>query len=94
MIAATANVIAACVALAAFAVAVVAGLFGGSDSAAILLRALLSMLVCYPIGLAIGGICQRVLVEHVREQALQASDDIGAEQSAQSAEVGEVEGDV
>ena len=94
MIAVTANVIAACVALAAFTVAVVAGLFCGNDSAAILLRALLAMLVCYPIGLAIGGICQRVLAEHVREQALQANDDTGNEQSAQSAEVGKVEGDV
>ena len=94
MIAITANVIAACVALAAFSVAVVAGLFGGNDSAAILLRALLAMLFCYPVGLAIGGICQRVVADHVREQALQASDEAGAEQSAQSAEVGEVEGDV
>lgn len=94
MIAATANVIAACVALAAFAVAVVAGLYGGSEAAAILMRALLSMLVCYPVGLAIGGICQRVLADHLREQALQASDDAGAEQGAHSGQAGEVEVDV
>ena len=99
MNAVTSNVIAACVALAAFAVAVVAGLFSGNDAAAVLLRALLAMLVCYPVGMLIGIVCQRVIADHLRaldaaQAALEASDDGGAEQIVQSAEESEVEGHV
>ena len=69
--------IAGCFALAAFSVAVVAGLAGGNTATAILVRALIAMIVCYPLGMLVG-----VLIRHVIDQHL-------AEQSAESAERGE-----
>ncbi len=40
------NVLAGCFAMAAFAVAILAGLAGGNSPASILLRALIAMIVC------------------------------------------------
>ena len=45
-------------ALAAFAVAIVAGLASGNPAASVLLRALIAMLICYPVGLAVGFVAQ------------------------------------
>ncbi len=59
------KVIAGCFALAAFAVAVLAGLAGGNSAVSILIRALIAMMGCYPIGLMIGMICQRVMTDHI-----------------------------
>ncbi|MHC4446518.1 MAG: hypothetical protein ACYSXF_01745 [Planctomycetota bacterium] len=58
-------VIAACVALAAFAVATLAGLATGNSAASILFRALIAMLACYPVGLLVGMACQRVIAEQL-----------------------------
>ncbi len=58
-------VIGACVALAAFVVAILAGLASGNSAASILLRALIAMLVCYPVGLLVGMACQRVIWEQL-----------------------------
>ncbi len=58
-------VIAACVALAAFAVATLAGLASGNSAASILFRALIAMLACYPVGLLVGMACQRVISEQL-----------------------------
>lgn len=55
--------IAGCLALAAFAVAVVAGLAGGNDASSILMRSLMAMVLCYPLGLIVGLICERVVDE-------------------------------
>ncbi len=60
------NVIAACFALAAFTVAVVAGMAGGNPAMSVLVRALIAMIGCYPIGLIIGLICARVMADHVQ----------------------------
>ncbi len=60
------NVIAACFALAAFAVAVVAGIAGGNPATSILVRALIAMIGCYPAGLIIGLICARVMTDHIQ----------------------------
>lgn len=60
------NVIAGSFALAAFAVAVVAGMAGGNSATSILVRALIAMIGCYPIGLIIGLICARVMADHVQ----------------------------
>ena len=62
------KVIAGCFALAAFAVAVLAGLAGGNSAVSILTRALIAMIGCYPIGLMIGVICQRVMTDHIEAQ--------------------------
>ena len=63
---AASRAVAGCFALAAFAVAVVAGLAGGNTTASILVRALIAMAVCYPVGLIIGLMCQRVVEEHAK----------------------------
>ena len=49
-------------ALAAFAVAIVAGLASGNPAASVLLRALLAMLICYPVGMTVGLIAQRIVL--------------------------------
>lgn len=60
------KVIAGCFAMAAFAVAVLAGLAGGNSAVSILIRALIALICCYPIGLMIGMICQRVMTDHIQ----------------------------
>jgi hypothetical protein len=60
-----ATTIAACFALAAFAVAVVAGLASGNPAASVLGRAIAAMVICYPVGLAIGYVAQRIIGEHI-----------------------------
>jgi tetrahydromethanopterin S-methyltransferase subunit C len=57
--------IASVFALAAFAVAIVAGLASGNPTSSILLRAIIAMLACYPVGLVVGHITQRVIQDHV-----------------------------
>lgn len=52
-------------ALAAFAVAVISGLAGAVEPTAILLRAIVSLLACYPIGFLLGGVALRLANEHI-----------------------------
>jgi hypothetical protein len=59
------KVIAGSFALAAFAVAVLSGLFSDNPASAVLGRALASMAVCYPVGLMVGILCERVVTAHV-----------------------------
>lgn len=59
------KVIAACFALAAFAVAILAGLSANAAPAQVLWRAVVAMFVCYPVGLIAGVICHRVVEAHV-----------------------------
>jgi hypothetical protein len=54
--------------MAAFAVAITAGLAAGNDAFSILLRATLAMIVCYPPGLLAGMLMQGVVREHVEAQ--------------------------
>ena len=68
MTATASKAIAGCFALAAFTVAVLAGLAGGNAAMSILGRALIAMIACYPVGLLIGVVCQHVVEQHVREQ--------------------------
>ena len=92
---AASRAVAGCFALAAFAVAVVAGLAGGNTTASILVRALIAMAVCYPVGLVIGLMCQRVVEEHARNQPIAGtvpetgSGGAPSEQSAESAKESE-----
>jgi hypothetical protein len=64
----TGRIIAACFALAAFSVAIVAGLASGNDAAQILLRAVLVLLVCHPVGLVAGMICESVIRSHAARE--------------------------
>jgi hypothetical protein len=57
--------IASVFALAAFAIAIVAGLASRNEAGAVLMRAILAMLACYPVGLALGHAAQRVIHDHV-----------------------------
>ena len=56
-----ASTIAGCFALGAFAVAIIAGLGSRNPAASVLTRALMALIFCYPIGLAVGLIAQRVV---------------------------------
>ena len=60
-----AQVIAACFGLAAFVVAIVAGAASGTATTQVLIRALIAMSICYPLGLAAGLICNRVVDDHL-----------------------------
>lgn len=64
------SVIAGCFALSAFAVAVSAGLVSDNPAAQVLGRAIMCMLVCYPVGLVIGMVCVRVISAHVKAYRL------------------------
>ena len=85
--------IAGCFALAAFTVAVLAGLAGGNTATSILLRALVAMVACYPLGLVIGVVCQHVIEQHAKTPAkteVGAGGDLSpAEQNAENAEEAE-----
>jgi hypothetical protein len=63
------SVIAGCFAMAAFAVAILAGLAGENETISILTRSLVAMFICYPLGLIVGMICERLVSEHVRSNA-------------------------
>ncbi len=88
------TVLAGCFAMAAFAVAILAGLAGGNSPASILLKALIAMIVCYPVGLMIGLAVQRVISDHLEAQQKAIDDEDEAkpaeasatEQSAETAE--------
>ena len=69
------HVLGACFAMAAFVVAVVAGLARENTPSAILLRAVLAMIVCYPVGMLVGMMCLRVLQEHVKAPQETVEDD-------------------
>ena len=67
------SAIAGCFALSAFAVAVVAGLAAQNPASSILVRALIAMIICYPVGLIIGLICQRLIFDHIEAHQKAAS---------------------
>jgi hypothetical protein len=60
-----AKVIACVFALAAFAVAIIAGLSAGNNAARVLGSALAAMLICHIMGLVIGAIGHLVVTEHL-----------------------------
>lgn len=76
----------ACFALTAFAVAILAGLFANNQADLILQRAIIAMILCYPIGLLFGAMCRRVVAEHA-----QAVTDSLAAHTAQTETLGDVE---
>ncbi len=60
-----ASTIAGCFALAAFAVAIVAGLAAGNPPHSVLWRAMVALVVCYPAGLAVGLVAQHIVDQHI-----------------------------
>jgi len=63
----SAGAIGALFALAAFVVAIVAGLYSHNSASTILVRSLLVMVGCYPVGLVIGLVSQWVIDAHVKQ---------------------------
>lgn len=51
-------------ALAAFSIALLGGLVAGNETMRVLVRALLALVACYPVGLAVGLVCQRIVADH------------------------------
>lgn len=64
------KVISACFALASFAVAILAGLASDNPASSVLARALMAMIICYPVGLVVGMICERLIVAHIEAHQL------------------------
>ena len=62
-----AKVIASVFALAAFAVAIIAGLAAGNTPASVLGTAVVGMLVCHALGLVAGTVGERVVMEHIEQ---------------------------
>ena len=79
----TGRVIASCFALAAFAVSVLTGLAENIEAAQILLRAVIAMIVCFPVGAMVGVTCDSVIRSHL---SAKSSDVQGAAPAAPSVE--------
>jgi hypothetical protein len=81
------RLIAACFALSAFAVAIVSGLSSGNPAGEVLWRAFIAMTACYPLGLMIGMVCERVIIGHIEahERANPAPDSLSVDAAAHAA---------
>lgn len=66
------RLVATVMALAAFAVAVIAGLSAGNPATLVLGRALACMIVCQAVGTAVGSIGERVVREHLESRNVPA----------------------
>ncbi len=61
------NVVAGCLALTAFVIAITAGLVQDNPATTILARAVAVMIICYPVGLLAGFVCLRTLERNISE---------------------------
>lgn len=61
-----ANVVAGCLGLAAFAIALLAGLGSGAEADVVLLRAVVSMFVCFLVGYVVGLAGEHAMNEAAR----------------------------
>ena len=86
--------VAGCFAMAAFTVAVVAGLAGGNTAISILGRALVAMIICYGLGLLVGLVCRQVIQQHVRNPTDAQDEQEAAVRAGQSVESEEDADDV
>lgn len=57
--------IASCFALVSFAAAIVVGVGAGNTAQTIILRATCVLLVCWPIGFAVGSVAQWAIMDHI-----------------------------
>lgn len=82
------GVIAGCFSISAFIVAIMAGLLADLSAAQILLRSLITLMVCYPVGIIVGLACQHVIRTQVEahEQANPLREAPPREQAAESEE--------
>ena len=63
----TSRVIASCLGLSGFAIAVVAGLAAGNPGGRVLTVALVCMIACHLVGLATGLVGERVIEDYMRQ---------------------------
>ena len=63
------SVVAGVFALSAFMVALLAGLLGGTDVSVILVRAIMALIVCYPVGLLAGALLSKDIEGGLRDHA-------------------------
>lgn len=61
------RVIAATLGLSGFAVAIIAGVTAGNEPTLVMFRALVAMIACYVLGVAVGGVFKHVLDAHIVE---------------------------
>lgn len=69
------RVIAACLALSAFSIALIAGLAAGNPTPDILLRALIALAACFILGMAIGTVAERIVADHIARDTATAEPD-------------------
>jgi hypothetical protein len=62
-----AKVIASCFALTAFAAAVALGVAAGNSAGTILLRALVTLAVCWPVGFLVGRLAEHIVELNIRQ---------------------------
>ncbi len=79
--------IAGCFALSAFVVSIISGLAAQNGAVTILFRAVLALVICYPLGLLVGAVCHRVIDAHFasHQASLQASLEPSLEQPRSNA---------
>ncbi len=80
------RIIASCFSLAAFSVAVLSGVAQDNPAAGVLVRAMISMVVCYPVGWGVGRLCQFVINNHIRvHEAANPAPDLGTDEVVMAA---------
>jgi len=84
------SVVAGIFALSAFTVALLAGLLSGNELMVILVRAIMALIVCYPVGLLAGALLSNVMEAGLRSHALlNPVPDSNTEQATDATERGE-----
>ena len=86
--------IAGCFALAAFSIAVIAGVASGNPAASILTRALFAMFICYFIGLSAGWVCRRSILQELQAIDADEEDQLISQATSDSSDDGGHGGDV
>ena len=85
------HVVAACFGLTAFAIAIVAGLASDTPANSVLSRSVIAMILCYPVGLVVGMICDRVIQSHLSTLQAEADPEDGIGEVSQAEGANETE---
>lgn len=73
------RVIAACLGLCGFTIAIVAGMYAGNGADAVIGRAIAALVICQVVGLFVGMGVESVVRERVRSGAAEAMKDVSVE---------------
>jgi len=77
------KVVAACCGLAAFAIAVIAGIVAENPGEVVLFRALVGMVACQIVGLGIGMVIERVVADSIQSHKVSRPGPSGSDASSQ-----------